>query len=78
MYDQNYLSLYQYLGKAAGRELGRQVYDASLQKGVPITTQDVFTKSYTGKVVKYPKQFLDEYFAEQYINQLNKLQNETR
>ena len=68
--EQQTLSLFEYLGKAAGSSLGKEVYEAALSKGVQMTTHHVSNRSYTGKILKYPKPFLDEYFAQQYIKQL--------
>jgi hypothetical protein len=65
MEDQEMLSLYEYLGKAAGPDLGKKVYDAAKDAKINTTTQKVSNPKYTGKVVKYPKLFLDEYFSKQ-------------
>jgi len=59
-----YLSLYDYLGKPAGKELGAEVKDDANQKGVPFQIREVSTPHYTGKVLLYPKDFLEFYFRE--------------
>lgn len=56
------ISLYQYLGKAAGPELGSKVYNYANSKKIPVQTRFVETKTYVGKVMLYPKVFLQEYF----------------
>ena len=56
------LSLYDYLGKAAGMELGEKVFKASVAMNIKPESRDVETKTYCGKVMLYPKNFLDLYF----------------
>ena len=56
------LSLYDYLGKAAGRDLGTQVYKAASAQKVKITEKQVSNPAYSGKILMYPKSFLDSYF----------------
>lgn len=60
--DVQMMSLYEYLGKAAGSELGKAVYQASTSAKVPTETHEVSTPKYTGKIMRYPKTFLDIYF----------------
>tara|TARA_Y100000296_G_scaffold28227_1_gene32924 strand:- start:107 stop:376 length:270 start_codon:yes stop_codon:yes gene_type:complete len=57
-----YYSLYEYLGYAAGKELGGEVYDASIKTKQPIVKQYVAQGNYKGNVHCYTKGFLDEYF----------------
>ena len=66
--EQQTLSLYEYLGQAAGSTLGKQVYEAAVTKGVQVTTHNVSTRSYSGKILRYPKEFLNEYFAKLYVD----------
>ena len=56
------LSLFDYLGKPAGTELGGKVYEAARKDNIPVTTREVHTKNYQGKVMLYPKEFLDGFF----------------
>ena len=56
------MSLYEYLGKAAGGHLGKEVYIRALQNGVRWEKKKVSNPKYTGDVMTYPKSFLDEYF----------------
>jgi len=59
-----YLSLYDYLGKPAGKELGGQVAQAAYKGGIKPQTREVDNPKYTGIVHLYPKDFLDFYFRE--------------
>ena len=56
------MSLFEYLGKAAGTDLGKKVYLAARAKNVNYSQQKVSTKTYTGDVMTYPESFLGEYF----------------
>ena len=59
-----YLSLYDYLKKPAGGELGREVAQAASKAGIKLQTREVDNPKYTGIVYLYPKNFLDFYFRE--------------
>jgi hypothetical protein len=59
-----YLSLYDYLGHAAGKELGKEVAIAAMEAGIRLETREVSNPKYTGIVYLYPKNFLDFYFRE--------------
>ena len=56
------LSLYDYLGHAAGADLGQQVAYAAAKAGVVTETRQVSNPVYKGPVMLYPKSFLDLYF----------------
>ena len=56
------MSLYEYLGKAAGGHLGKEVYISALQNGVNWGKKKISNPKYTGDVMVYPKSFLDGYF----------------
>lgn len=58
------LSLYDYLGKAAGRELGAAVNEFAKLNKIPVTIKEVSNPKYKGKIMMYPKSFLDEYFKD--------------
>jgi hypothetical protein len=60
--EEVYKSLYEYLGRAAGSELGKKVAAAASAKKVKLTTQEVSNPKYSGTVMMYPVSFLDEYF----------------
>jgi hypothetical protein len=59
-----YLSLYDYLKKPAGGELGREVAQAASRAGIKLQTREVDNPKYTGIVYLYPKDFLDFHFRE--------------
>lgn len=56
------MSLYEYLGRAAGPELGKAVATAATKAKVKIDSHQVETSKYTGAILKYPVEFLNEYF----------------
>jgi hypothetical protein len=58
----NMLSLYDYLGYAAGEKLGKEVAEAAIKSQVKIETREISNPKYTGKVMLYPENFLKEYF----------------
>lgn len=62
--DTTMLSLFDYLKKPAGKDLGGEVYKESKKKKVKIKveTREINNRVYTGKVMLYPRWFLDEYF----------------
>lgn len=57
------MSLYDYLGRAAGPELGKRVASAAAAKEITFGSRHVENKTYTGEVLLYPKSFLDEFFG---------------
>ena len=61
--DSTLLSLYDYLGKAAGVKLGDEVNKVAQLRDIPARTRQVSNPKYEGKVMLYPKWFLDEYFG---------------
>ena len=56
------MSLFDYLGHAAGIKLGEEVYQAAKKAKEPVNTRYVETKYYKGEVMLYRAQFLKEYF----------------
>jgi hypothetical protein len=56
------MSLYDYLGKAAGPALGKKVYAYSKIRKEKKEMRDVENSKFTGEVFIYRKEFLDEYF----------------
>lgn len=56
------LSLFEYLGKPAGQELGKKVFELSKQNKIKTQTRDISNSKYTGKVMLYPESFLKNYF----------------
>jgi len=61
----NMLSLYDYLGYAAGEKLGKEVAEAAIKAQVKIDTREISNPKYSGKVMLYPEDFLKEYFQTQ-------------
>ncbi len=43
-----YLSLYDYLGHAAGLELGKEVATAAIEAGIRLETREIDNPKYTG------------------------------
>jgi len=58
----NKVSLYDYLGHAAGSELGQKVATAARQAGVNGEIREISNPVYNGPVMLYPRAFLDLYF----------------
>ena len=61
-----YHSLYEYLGYAAGSELGDAVNKAAMKENHEYVTQTVNQGGYKGEVFCYTREFLNEFFANQY------------
>ena len=59
-----YLSLYDYLGKPAGNDLGKEVATAAINANIKMQTREITNPKYEGRVNLYPKDFLDFYFRE--------------
>ena len=66
------MSLFDYLGKAAGKELGAQVANAAVKQRIPSMLRYISTETYTGNVNLYPKSFLDSYFNPKPESEKNK------
>lgn len=59
-----YHSLYEYLGYAAGPDLGDKVNKAAIKSKQKYVTQHIEQGGYKGEVFCYTPKFLDEYFYE--------------
>ena len=68
MSDLVYVSLYDYLGKAAGKTLGGEVLKEAQKRGIKRKVKHISQGGYEGNVMIYPKQFLDIYFSEKEQN----------
>jgi len=66
------LSLYDYLGRAAGSILGKQVATCAAKKKVKHETRFVENLKYTGDIMLYPETFLKFYFNGSRANRLTK------
>ena len=62
MENQEMMSLYEYLGRPAGSELGKAVAEAAVKAKVQITSHYVETPKYKGDILRYPVEFLKAYF----------------
>lgn len=60
-------SLFDYLGRAAGAELGGQVYATAKKLKEKVESRVIQTKTYKGQVMLYRRAFLDEYFQSQRV-----------
>jgi hypothetical protein len=56
------VSLYDYLKKPAGQELGKQVASAAMNEKIHMESKQVSNPKYKGNILMYPKTWLDEYF----------------
>lgn len=61
------VSLFDFLGHAAGAALGAAVYGVARRTKEKVETRIVNTKTYNGKVMLYRKVFLNDYFKSQRI-----------
>ena len=64
------LSLFDYLGKPAGKELGYTVHEYAKSNKITMTVREVANAKYKGKVMLYPKSFLDTYFKTSQVDDL--------
>lgn len=62
MKEEEFVSLYDFLGKPAGGKLGEEVFKASKRHKIPTKIREISNPKYTGKVMLYPKEFLSSYF----------------
>lgn len=58
------MSLYDYLGYAAGGSLGKIVAEVAKRRSIRMESRYVSNKKYKGEILLYPKYFLDWYFNE--------------
>jgi hypothetical protein len=57
------MSLYDYLGRAAGSELGKEVAATAVALKETIQKRYVTNARYKGEILLYRREFLDEYFG---------------
>ncbi len=62
MENENFISLYDFLGRAAGGELGKEVFAKAKEQKQQFKSRDVSNKKYTGKIILYKREFLNSYF----------------
>lgn len=63
MEERGLISLYDYLGYAAGSELGKQVATAATKAKEKIGRREISNTRYKGEVLLYRREFLQEYFT---------------
>lgn len=56
------MSLYDYLGRAAGKSLGGEVFRTARALKETVEERAISNPAYTGNVHLYRREFLDEYF----------------
>lgn len=56
------MSLYDYLGRAAGKSLGGEVFRTAMVLKETVEERPISNPAYTGNVHLYRREFLDEYF----------------
>jgi hypothetical protein len=56
------VSLFEYLGYAAGGQLGKEVAAAAIKCKETIAKRAISTRTYTGDVLLYRREFLNEFF----------------
>ena len=56
------MSLYDYLGRAAGKSLGGEVFRTAMALRENVEERPISNPAYTGNVHLYRREFLDEYF----------------
>jgi hypothetical protein len=61
---ENFISLFDHLGKPAGKELGLKVWEAARTIGIPTRVKQVSNPKYKGDIVMYPENWLIGYFTE--------------
>lgn len=57
------ISLYDYLKRPAGTELGKQIAKEAMNAKIKIESKQVSNPKYTGTILMYPKNWLDGYFS---------------
>ena len=57
------ISLYDYLGHAAGPDLGKKVASAAARAGVKHEIREVNHRGWNGPIMLYPRTFLDNFFG---------------
>ena len=62
MENKELISLYDYLGHAAGSELGKQVAEAAVKLEQPIGQRQISNTRYKGVVHLYTRAFLKQFF----------------
>ena len=61
--DNQMMSLYDYLGQAAGSDLGKKVAYAAAKAGIKSEIREVSHVGYKGPIMLYPRDFLENFFS---------------
>jgi hypothetical protein len=69
--EEQFISLFDHLNKAAGPELGKQVAEYAKIRNVPFRVRYVQNKNYTGNVMLYQPEFLKEFFRTRFLFKIN-------
>ena len=77
-YKERLISLYTFLKRAAGPELGKQVYQEAVSQDIPFGEKHITNPRYTGRVLIYPISWLEKYFGQKYIKTERDLIYESR
>jgi CTP:phosphocholine cytidylyltransferase-like protein len=67
MSQENFISLYDYLGKAAGADLGKKVNEYAQLRKQPHRVRYIDNPTYHGYVNLYTREFLQEFFQTKYM-----------
>lgn len=59
---EEFISLYDYLGKAAGSQLGKDVAHYAALENLPFKKRNVSNPRYTGGIMLYTRDSLDNFF----------------
>lgn len=62
MEEKKFISLFDFLGRSAGGDLGKEVYAKAKELKKPTQQKAIINKTYSGKVMMYEHDFLVEYF----------------
>lgn len=60
--DETMMSLWDYRGHADKDKTGQRLYEAAAKRQVKVGVRELPQEQYKGRVLLYPKWFLDEYF----------------
>jgi hypothetical protein len=73
-----YISLYDFLGRAAGADLGRAVGLQAYRENIDVVRRTIVTATYQGEVNLYPKEFLKRIITNKTTNANNVNQSKSR
>ena len=62
MENEKFISLFDFLGKPAGTQLGKEVFEEAKRRKEKTQMRPISNPKYNGEVVTYRSEFLTEYF----------------